>query len=196
MPLQDPIATPRQRATPGQKLIWSEEHDRIIIENRGRMSASLIAELIGGGCTRSAVLGRAWRLGLEKLSRHDPASSMRKRAAALQPIVINPSMTWVSDVPPVIDTLIPFEQRKTLLTLGPRDCRWPVGDPQAEDFFYCGAEKFSGGSYCAAHRQRALRPPRDATDAKNVARNFNTLPVRAFGPGAAPADRWLRDSAA
>lgn len=196
MPSQDPIATPRQRATLGQKLIWSEEHDRIIIENRGRMSASLIAELIGGGCTRSAVLGRARRLGLEKLSRHDPASSMRKRATAPRPIVINPSMPWIPDVPPVIDTLIPFVQRKTLLTLGPRDCRWPVGDPQAEDFFYCGAEKSGNGSYCAAHRHRALRPPRDATDAKNVARNFNTLPVRAFGPGAAPADRWLRDSAA
>src|SRR5258708_29156777 len=101
MPSQDPNATPRQRATPGQKLIWSEEHDRIIIENRGRMSASLIAELIGGGCTRSAVLGRARRLGLEKLSPHDPASSMRKRPTAPRPTVINPIIPWIPDVPPV-----------------------------------------------------------------------------------------------
>ncbi|AMN43143.1 GcrA cell cycle regulator [Rhodoplanes sp. Z2-YC6860] len=177
-------------------MIWSEEHDRIIIENRGRMSASLIAELIGGGCTRSAVLGRARRLGLKKLSRHDPARSMRPRAVSPWPVTINPCMPLIPDVPPVVDALIPFEQRKTLLTLGPRDCHWPVGDPQAEDFFFCGAERSGHASYCAAHLQRALRPPRASSDAKNVTRNFNMLPVRAFGPGAAPADRWLRDTAA
>jgi GcrA cell cycle regulator len=198
MPSQDPIisAPTGQQAAPRQQVIWSEEHDRIIIENRGRMSASRIAELIGGGCTRSAVLGRAYRLGLEKLSRHVPARSMRQRAVNPWPVVINPCVPLIPDVPPVVDTLIPFEQRKTLLTLGPRDCHWPVGDPQAEDFFFCGAERSGHASYCAAHLQRALRPPRDVPDAKNAARNFNTLPVRAFGPGAAPADRWLRGSAA
>ena len=193
MPLQDLAGHSAPR--PRQKLIWCEEFDRIIIDNRGRMSSALIAELIGHGCTRSAVVGRARRLGLEKLSRVDPQRSTRPRATPPRHAGFNLDVPWNSEVPPLIDTLIPLEQRRTLLTLGPRDCRWPVGDPQAEGFFFCGAEKAGDESYCAAHCHRALQPPapRDATAAKNGTRNFHVLPVRAFGPGAAPADRWLRN---
>lgn len=195
-PVDTPVSPTPQQTAPPQKMIWSEERDRIIIDNRGRLSASLIADMIGHGCTRSAVIGRARRLGLKRLTRRDPERSIRPRALKLWQIVQNPQFPAMPDVAPVVDTLIPFEQRKTLLTLGPNDCHWPVGDPQAEDFFFCGAERSGPASYCAAHLQRALKPPRDPSDAKNVTRNFNTLPVRAFGPGAAPADGWLRDTAA
>lgn len=203
MPSQDPVATaapdsatpstptPRRQATPRQKVIWREEFDRIIIENRGRMSASLIADLIGHGCTRNSVIGRAHRLGLEKLSRQDPERTTRPRST-----VIRRRESRVPDAPQVIDTLIPFEQRKTLLTLGPGDCRWPVGDPQAAGFFFCGAEKFGQESYCAAHYHRAHTYTPRPGERKPAARNYSPLSLRVFGPGAAPADRWLSGNAA
>src|SRR5689334_17624313 len=118
MPSQDHAATsvqtPREQPTSRQKPIWSEERDRIIIENRGRMSASLIAGLIGQGGTRLAVIGRARRLGLEMRARHDPVRSTRPRAVRPRTTPIHPLSSGIPDVPPVIDTLIPFEQRKTL----------------------------------------------------------------------------------
>lgn len=53
------------------------------------------------------------------------------------------------------DLLIPVAQRKTLMTLEQKDCRWPVGEPGTEGFFFCGAEKAWGRPYCHAHCARA-----------------------------------------
>src|SRR5690348_2961 len=109
-PVDTPVSPTPQQTAPPQKMIWSEERDRIIIDNRGRLSASLIADLIGHGCTRSAVIGRARRLGLKRLTRRDPERSIRPRALKLWQIVQNPQFPPIPDVAPVVDTLIPFEQ--------------------------------------------------------------------------------------
>jgi hypothetical protein len=44
-----------------------------------------------------------------------------------------------------------------LLELTDDTCRWPVGDPCAADFFFCGAPPLPGKPYCAAHCARAER---------------------------------------
>lgn len=36
-------------------------------------------------------------------------------------------------------------------------CKWPIGDPQEEDFRFCGCERQAGGSYCANHQRMAYR---------------------------------------
>lgn len=50
---------------------------------------------------------------------------------------------------------IPMAQRKTLLELSERTCKWPVGDPQAEDFHFCGAPPIAGKPYCKTHDKRS-----------------------------------------
>lgn len=52
---------------------WTPEQDAILKARRGVMSSSLIAGELG--VTRNAVIGRAKRLKLEKLSRNAPAQS-------------------------------------------------------------------------------------------------------------------------
>ena len=32
-----------------------------------------------------------------------------------------------------------------------KKCRWPIGDPGTEDFFFCGTAPKPGQSYCEYH---------------------------------------------
>jgi hypothetical protein len=46
----------------------------------------------------------------------------------------------------------------SVLQLGAHTCHWPIGDPKAVDFSYCGRRADAGGPYCSAHRRIAHRP--------------------------------------
>ena len=46
------------------------------------------------------------------------------------------------------EPVIPIAQRKTMTTLLPDDCRWPIGDPQVAGFHFCGKRKQDGHPYC------------------------------------------------
>ena len=39
--------------------------------------------------------------------------------------------------------------------LGPRGCRWPLGEPSDAGFAFCGAARLLRGSYCALHARLA-----------------------------------------
>ncbi|MCZ7595588.1 MAG: GcrA family cell cycle regulator [Hyphomicrobium sp.] len=54
----------------------------------------------------------------------------------------------------------PLAQRKTMTTLLPNDCRWPIGDPQLPGFHFCGQRKQDGHPYCEFHVRRASQPGR------------------------------------
>ncbi|HET6926312.1 MAG TPA: GcrA family cell cycle regulator [Hyphomicrobiaceae bacterium] len=52
------------------------------------------------------------------------------------------------------------KKRKTVTTLEPRDCRWPLGDPRQADFHFCGEPQVPGQSYCEEHLRLAFQPPK------------------------------------
>ena len=56
------------------------------------------------------------------------------------------------------DSSILMKQRKTLLELRDNHCRWPIGNPQEPNFFFCGAERWRSYSYCHHHAKQAFRP--------------------------------------
>jgi GcrA cell cycle regulator len=58
------------------------------------------------------------------------------------------------------ELVIPLSQRKSINTLLPDDCRWPIGDPQASDFHFCGKRKVDGHPYCDVHMRRGFQPSR------------------------------------
>jgi len=41
-----------------------------------------------------------------------------------------------------------------VLRLGPHDCKWPIGDPKAADFAFCGAPRDGEHPYCHHHRKQ------------------------------------------
>jgi GcrA cell cycle regulator len=47
---------------------------------------------------------------------------------------------------------------KTLLDLGSRDCRWPIGEPRQPGFHFCGVPQLPGRPYCERHWRMAFQP--------------------------------------
>lgn len=49
-------------------------------------------------------------------------------------------------------------KRLSLMQLTERTCKWPVGDPATEDFWFCGLPAAAGKPYCEAHVSVAFQP--------------------------------------
>jgi GcrA cell cycle regulator len=49
-------------------------------------------------------------------------------------------------------------KRLTLMELTERTCKWPIGDPATEEFYFCGLPVQQGKPYCDAHVGVAFQP--------------------------------------
>lgn len=131
----------------------------------GLVVAAKLNEEFGTSYTRNAVMGRAHRLGLEKRKTLVAKVRTRQPSTRIRFRLVRPSKPTKPTKPPkppkpepieIQDTLIPFEQRRQLIDLGPNECRWPVGDVGEPDFFFCGGKADDGCSYCPGHLQRSI----------------------------------------
>ncbi|MDF1670368.1 MAG: GcrA family cell cycle regulator [Roseovarius sp.] len=53
-----------------------------------------------------------------------------------------------------------------LMELTERTCKWPVGDPATDDFWFCGLPVQAGKPYCEAHVGVAFQPMSSRRDRK------------------------------
>jgi GcrA cell cycle regulator len=53
---------------------------------------------------------------------------------------------------------VPISRRLSLIQLNERTCKWPNGDPLAEDFNFCGNDAAESGPYCGYHSKLAYQP--------------------------------------
>jgi GcrA cell cycle regulator len=132
-------------------------------------SASQIATRLGG-VTRNAVIGKAHRLGLpdrKGKNRYRQASSKsrtcnrRRQTPLVHPWKLPPSkpLRLAEQAPEAPQSLPePAPLRLTLLDLRENTCRWPIGDPQDENFHFCGCQTSGIGPYCDYHAQIAHQP--------------------------------------
>jgi GcrA cell cycle regulator len=122
------------------------------------LSASEIAERLNG-VTRNAVLGKLHRLKLLGGRRPQPGACGpkpgRKRVARpVRPHVqIRMAIGLPAETYTPADDALPGEVAR-LEALGRHQCHWPVGDPKADDFAFCG-RWMGAGPYCDAHRRIA-----------------------------------------
>jgi len=117
------------------------------------LSASQIAEELGGDVTRNAVIGKAHRLGLS--SRPSPVKKPAEEAA-------EPAAKPVKKAPKVEKPAPKAEPEiVTILTLTDRMCKWPLGHPGDADFRFCGRKSTPGQPYCAHHARIAYQPVQD-----------------------------------
>ena len=73
---------------------------------------------------------------------------------------------------PVERAPVNFAAAHAVLALAPRDCRWPIGDPAAPDFRFCGQPRHEGARtrYCTHHLGLAWnRETREANGIERVA---------------------------
>jgi GcrA cell cycle regulator len=126
---------------------------------REGLSASMVAARLG--VSRNAIIGKVHRLGLSKSGEHDlarpkpvrptrPKAPRRLARAHPKPAPRPTPQVLVAsiDLPGLVDRLE---------DLGAHACHFPVGDPQAADFAFCGRLR-SQGPYCEDHRQIAYQP--------------------------------------
>jgi GcrA cell cycle regulator len=174
---EEPVNT-----TPNDKMPWTDDR----VEQLKRMwseglTASQIAARIGQGVTRNAVIGKVHRLGLSgrvakvrspqpKPPRkiYEPNLAARERglpvsgATALKPqFRPQPKPLPLPEVEPEPIRLVEVpsgEQRCSIMHLSDRTCRWPIGDPTAENFCFCGSAPREKGPYCEYHARIAYQP--------------------------------------
>jgi GcrA cell cycle regulator len=76
-----------------------------------------------------------------------------------QPLPPQPSANEIS--PEALAKVSAVEKKAkklTLMELTERTCKWPVGDPATEDFWFCGLPVQQGKPYCEAHVGVAFQP--------------------------------------
>ena len=157
------------------KKMWSE----------GQSASQIAKEL--GGVTRNAVIGKVHRLGLSNRAgssapapEKKPAKAPAPKAKATKPSekVVEVTVTPRKPIVPAGQPLPPqpsaneispealakvSEVEKTakkigLMELTERTCKWPIGDPATDDFWFCGLSVQQGKPYCEAHVGVAFQP--------------------------------------
>lgn len=76
-----------------------------------------------------------------------------------QPLPPQPSANEIS--PEALASVREVEKkarRLTLMELTERTCKWPIGDPATDDFWFCGLATAQGKPYCEAHVGVAFQP--------------------------------------
>jgi GcrA cell cycle regulator len=140
---------------------WTEEREQRLrkLWEKG-YTASQIAEMLGD-TTRNAVIGKAHRLKLaaratttskqsRSLKKQDTTSGLDKREKYISRKSGFKSL--------LLDKNFEVENPKELEELSDKNCRWPIGHPNEENFYFCGRNPVDGFSYCKLHVLYAFQP--------------------------------------
>ncbi len=139
---------------------WTEEREQRLrkLWEKG-YTASQIAEMLGGGTTRNAVIGKAHRLKLAARAASKQSKSLKKQDSVGG---LNKQEGYISRKSRfkslLLDKNFEVENPKKLEELSDKNCRWPIGHPDEENFYFCGRNPVEGFSYCKLHVLYAFQP--------------------------------------
>ena len=138
---------------------WNDEKVGKLKELWGKgNTASQIAVIIGG-ISRNAVIGKAHRLNLSSKiktrntpsgqnfssnSEDDNSKQRQGKKSKFKSLLID------KDFEP--------ENPKKLEELDESSCKWPVGHPEEQSFYFCGRSSLKDFSYCKLHLLYAYQP--------------------------------------
>jgi GcrA cell cycle regulator len=143
---------------------WNSERVAILKElwQRGASASKIASEL---RISRSAILGKVHRL---KLTRSAEAQTIKLPPAKKSPLPSTPQAPRLSPRLPAKSKTSRQsceaninETHVTMLELTNSTCRWPIGDPLAPGFVFCGeltADLKGSRPYCPTHTRTACDP--------------------------------------
>ena len=135
------------------KELWSKGH-----------TASQIAEALGD-TTRNAVIGKAHRLNLEARAPSKQTSSTKSRENKQIVKRGNSPMSRKAKFQSILlDKNFEAENPKSLEELTEDTCKWPIGHPNEEKFYFCGRKPESDFPYCKLHVLYAFQPKNQKDD--------------------------------
>ena len=146
---------------------WTDEKVQKLKElwKKGH-TASQIAEMLGD-TTRNAVIGKAHRLNLEarapSKSSHTSGTSSGQnkiqRRPSQQPLTRKQKFQSI-----LLDKNFEPENPKSLEELTDETCKWPIGHPNEEKFYFCGRKPEGDFPYCKLHVLYAFQPKNQKDD--------------------------------
>ena len=109
--------------------------------SKGRSTVEIAKEL---GISKNSVIGKVHRLELTAR----PSPIKKKEVKVVAPA--------------------PQKKKNTgkchLMDLKTNTCRWPIGDPENEDFHFCGKQTATGKPYCPEHCKEAYTSLKELAD--------------------------------
>ena len=120
------------------------------------VATSRIGEQLG--FTKNAVIGKAFRLGLERRqnSRKKTAHSQSASSVTMYRETSAPSHSQITPRREVTRRREKFSFKKSIVGTGNfKSCQWPIGDPLEEGFHYCGGQNIPTKPYCIEHYKKA-----------------------------------------
>ena len=129
------------------KELWTKGH-----------TASQIAEILGE-TTRNAVIGKAHRLNLEARAPSKQSTNSSSKQDIRQIKKTAQPMSRKSKFQSILlDKNFEAEKPTTLENLTEKTCKWPVGHPDGENFYFCGRSPEAEFPYCKLHVLYAFQP--------------------------------------
>ncbi|MEO0357306.1 MAG: GcrA family cell cycle regulator, partial [Pseudomonadota bacterium] len=85
--------------------------------------------------------------------------AVRKIIPAGQPLPPQPSANEISpEALARVNEVEKTAKKISLMELTEKTCKWPVGDPATDEFWFCGLGVQAGKPYCEAHVGVAFQP--------------------------------------
>ena len=137
---------------------WTDEKVEKLKELWGKNTASQIAVAIGD-VSRNAVIGKANRLNLSAKIKTRSSSNNQKFNNIDQTSPGLQKNTRKSKFKSLlIEQDFEPENPKQLEELDEGSCKWPIGHPNEEEFYFCGRSSLKDFSYCKLHLLYAFQP--------------------------------------
>ena len=138
---------------------WTEEKVAKLKELWGKgKTAKEIAQIIGG-VSRNAVIGKSHRLNLSAKIKTRFVTSNKNFDESSENKDYGPNKGKKSRFKSlIIDKNFEPENPKQLEELDENSCKWPIGHPNENSFYFCGRTSLKDFSYCKLHLLYAYQP--------------------------------------
>ena len=137
---------------------WTPEKVEKLKELWGKgNTASEIAQILGG-VTRNAVIGKAHRLNLSGKIQTKKSSSLATNNNDNENKISRKNLRRGKFKSLIIDKDFEPENPKQLEELDENSCKWPIGHPNEDNFYFCGRTSLKDFSYCKLHLLYAFQP--------------------------------------
>ena len=121
-------------------------------------TASQIASILGDK-TRNAIIGKAHRLNLESRTTSKKIKSKVDRENNTPTEVKTQKLGRKARFKALLlDKNFEQENPKKFEELTDKTCRWPIGHPYEESFYFCGRKPMEKFPYCKLHVLYAFQP--------------------------------------